>query len=114
MSLQTDFVFLAQPLLDTVLSRKLLLKLILVLKKEINVNSEFFYSFQNPTQDTKLPITYSLILAQKMEFYNFFITSGLDIYKQFEFLDVPNLTKLGSCDFWNDKRYWILAFLRSF
>ncbi|MBP7859364.1 hypothetical protein KA001_00145 [Patescibacteria group bacterium] len=114
MSPNTDFMFLSQPLLDTTLSRKLLLNLLLVLKKEIKENSEFFYSFQRPTSEDKLPMIYSLILGQKLEFYNFFITSGLDIYKQFEFLDLPNLTKLGGLDFWNDKRYWILAFLRSF
>jgi hypothetical protein len=46
--------------------------------------------------------------------YNYFTNSGQDIYKQFETNFFPTLTKLGSNAFWDDKRYWVLAFFRSF
>lgn len=110
-----NYLFLATPLLDSVLARKLTINLINLLKiqsKEnfLNLKNNFlFFDFNNC-----LPINYVLFLNYKIEFYNFFLSSGLDIYSIIKNWEFTFLTKLNSQSFWDDTKYWLLAFFRSF
>lgn len=110
-----NFLFLATPLLDSFLLWKIMLKLF----------NSFKFQFKNSSLELKknllfvelnncLPLNYVLFLNYKIDFYNFFINSGLDIYSIIKNKEFFFLTKLNSATFWDDTKYWILAFFWSF
>lgn len=110
-----NFLFLSSPILDSTLARKLFLNLFSSLK---------FY-FKNPQPEIKknflfinttnsLIFNYVLFLNYRIEFYNFFLNSGLDIYSIIKTKEFNFLSKINTTSFWDDPKYWLLAFFWSF
>lgn len=89
-----NFLFLSTPILDSILSRKLIIKLFSLFK----FKSKNFFFYKNDT----IPFNYILFLNYKIEFYNFFLNSGLDIYNFFKNKDLNFLTKINANSFWDD------------
>ena len=73
---------------------------------KINLQTDFLFSLRTEC----FPLIYTLFQANSYEFYNYYITSGLDIYEYFNNKLSLYLTKTNSLTFWDDKRYWFLAF----
>lgn len=110
-----NFLFLSTPLLDSLLTRKLLTKLFIVIESQLknpflNLKKDLLFVNIN----NSLPINYILFLNYKLDFYNFFLSSGLDIYSIIKSREFNFLTKLNTASFWDDPKYWLLAFFRSF
>jgi hypothetical protein len=53
-------------------------------------------------------------LAYRSDFYNFFIVSGLDIFSLIKNNNKYFNNKINSTSFWDDKKYWLFCFFRSF
>lgn len=114
-SLIDNFYLLMQPVLDTLLTWKLFLNLFYLLEKNCFLSKlENWAYFLFSLQKDSFPILYTMIQSNWFEFYNYYITSGLDIYEYFNARITLYLTKTNSSTFWDDKKYWLLAFFWSF
>lgn len=110
-----NFLYLASPILDSVLTWKIFINLFNFLKyyfKNSFSNLKKNFLFVNP--NNSLALNYAMFINYKVDFYNFFINSGLDIYSIIKTKEFNFLTKLNTTTFWDDTRYWLLAFFRSF
>lgn len=109
-STDKSFSLSSNPIFDTILSRKSLINILNFIGKNISFEtSNYFFN----KSDFNL-LKHSLFLAYKFDFYNFFVTSGLDIYTLLKNSNSNFLTKTNSTNLWDDKRYWLFSFFRSF
>lgn len=114
-SLLPKFYLLSQPVLDTLLSWKIFLNLIYLFESKYFLNkknliNDFLFSLETDIS----PFLYTLFQTNCFEYYNYNIISGLQIYEYFDSKMALHLTKINTSSFWNDKRYWFLAFFWSF
>lgn len=114
-SISPKFCFLSQPLLDTVISWKLLINFFnyLVLSKKYNLNF-FLKTFIFDINKTSNIFNYVLNLQDKFEFMTNFLQSGLNVYNLFNFNSLLFPTKSIFNSFWDDPKYWIFVFFWSF
>jgi hypothetical protein len=109
-STDKSFSLSSNPIFDTILSRKSLINILNFIGKNISFEtSNYFFN----KSDFNL-LKHSLFFAYKFDFYNFFVTSGLDIYTLLKNSNSNFLTKTNSTNLWDDKRYWLFSFFRSF
>lgn len=113
-SLTSDFLFLSLPLLDTQLNRTLLQNLIRSIIASFSLKENFFVSpfFFKPMENW-LPLAYGLLCGYKSEMFSLFNFSGYSIYSLLN-SNLTFLSKINTTTFWNDPKYWIFAFFRSF
>jgi len=110
MSLNPEYLFFSNPVLDTVLSRKLF----------INLCSNIFNLFphnnnlQISLNDDKLLMAYVFYTGYQFDCNLQYTTSAFDVYKIFENKFSNILSKLGTDLFWDKINYWILIFFWSF
>jgi hypothetical protein len=111
----SNFLFLSQPLLDSLLARKLLNSFLSFFISESTANSKFFTeNFLYSMANNKLILKHIFLLDFNLELYNSQIVSGLNIYDFFSLNNSSLLNGKNARSFWNDKKYWILAFFWSF
>lgn len=109
-SVDKSYGFSSSPIFDTVLSRKSLLNLLDVIFKNFNYKNSNFY-----LNKSDVPFLQNImLLSYWFDFYNFFIISGLDIFSLLKNNNLFFNNKLNSTSFWDDKKYWLLCFFRSF
>jgi len=107
----SNFLFLSQPLLDSLLARKLLNSFLSFFISENTANSKFFTeNFLYSIANNKLILKHIFLLDFNLELYNSQIVSGLNIYDFFSLNNSSLLNGKNARSFWNDKKYWILAF----
>lgn len=109
-TIDTSFTFASNPIFDTILTRKSILSILNILNVDFVSKKDFLFS--NNLDFNLLQNSY--FLNYKSDFYNFFVTSGLDIYSLIKNFNFIFLNKTNSINFWDDKKYWFFCFLRSF
>lgn len=114
-SLLPKFYLLSQPILDSLLARKVFLNLIYLFETNYFLNkkcllNDFLFSLKEDVS----PFLYTLFQTNCFEYYNYNINSGLQMYEYFDSKLSLYLTKINTTTFWNDKWYWFLAFFWSF
>lgn len=109
-SLDTNYLFLSNPLTDTVLSWKLLINLFNILNDTLNLKNNYFLNLE---MDKNL-ISYILFSGYKFDFFNKYLNSGFDVHSIFENKQLYFLSKLNNINFWDSKKYWLIIFFWSF
>lgn len=109
-TIDTSFTFASNPIFDTILTRKSIISILNILNIDFVSKKDFLFS---NNLDFNL-LQNSFFLNYKSDFYNFFVTSGLDIYSLIKNFNFIFLNKTNSINFWDDKKYWFFCFLRSF
>lgn len=107
MSTQAHYFFMPTPLLDTILSWKLLTSI-------INQVFTTFFDQMLGLNTNKNLLMYVFYLGFSYDFNLKYYNSTFEIYKIFENKYQFFLSKLNSTAFWDTKEYWFLIFFRSF
>ena len=103
-SLLPKFYLLSQPILDSLLARKVFLNLIYLFETNYFLNkkcllNDFLFSLKEDVS----PFLYTLFQTNCFEYYNYNINSGLQMYEYFDSKLSLYLTKINTTTFWNDK-----------
>jgi hypothetical protein len=114
-SSEWQFLFVSQPILDSLLARKLMKNFYIKLRKTLFSKhrpnlTHYFYKLST----NENIFSYTIFLGAQWDFNLFNTISGLDIYELLSQTKSAFITKKNTTMFWNDKWFWLLAFFWSF